>query len=65
MDAYLTAREVQVVRLVAQGLTNEQIADRLYLSPDTIKTHLRRVFRRLDVNNRAELVARSIALDLA
>jgi len=49
----LTAREVEVLRLLAAGMTNPQIADDLYLSPRTVGQHLRSIFRKLDVNTRS------------
>jgi DNA-binding NarL/FixJ family response regulator len=52
----LTEREVEVLRLAADGLTAPQIADQLYLSPRTVHTHLAAIYRKLDVNTRAEAV---------
>lgn len=52
LPAGLTDREADVLRLVAAGLTNVQIADRLELSRHTIDAHLRRIFRKLDVRTR-------------
>jgi len=51
--AGLTEREVEVLRLVAQGLTNPQIADQLIVSPHTINAHLRSIFNKLEVNSRS------------
>jgi DNA-binding CsgD family transcriptional regulator len=51
----LTDSELQVVRLVAGGLTNRDAAERLFVSPHTVGTHLRHVFTKLDVNSRVEL----------
>jgi DNA-binding NarL/FixJ family response regulator len=51
----LTERQRQVAELVAQGLSNEEIAGRLFLSPATIKSHLAAVMRRLDVRTRTQL----------
>jgi DNA-binding CsgD family transcriptional regulator len=51
----LTDSELEVVRLVASGLTNRDAAERLFVSPHTIGTHLRHVFTKLDVNSRVEL----------
>ncbi|MGW1190896.1 helix-turn-helix transcriptional regulator [Streptomyces sp. NPDC002559] len=51
----LTAAELRVVRLVARGLTNQQVAEDLSLSPHTVSSHLRRAFTKLDVTSRAEL----------
>ncbi|MCL6444239.1 MAG: AAA family ATPase [Alicyclobacillus sp.] len=53
----LTRREQEVVRLVIEGRTDRDIAAQLFLSPKTVDHHLRSVFRKLDVNNRAALVA--------
>ncbi len=50
--AGLTAREVDVLRLVAQGLTDIEVANRLYLSPRTVSTHLRSIYAKLDVTSR-------------
>lgn len=55
--AGLTRRETDVVRLVAEGLSNQQIARRLVLTEATVKTHLNNVLSKLDVDGRAGLVA--------
>jgi RNA polymerase sigma factor (sigma-70 family) len=52
----LTDREREVLALVAEGLTNEEIADRLCLSPATARTHVSRILTKLDARNRAQLV---------
>jgi DNA-binding CsgD family transcriptional regulator len=54
--AALTAAEIAVARLVAEGLTNRDVADRLFLSPHTVNSHLRHVFAKLRINSRVELV---------
>jgi non-specific serine/threonine protein kinase len=51
--AGLSAREVEVLKLVAQGLTNAQIARELFISPNTVNRHLNSVYRKLDVTSRA------------
>ena len=56
-QAQLTERELQVLRGMSQGKSNSQIGRDLYLSEDTIKTHARRLFRKLDVHDRAQAVA--------
>lgn len=54
----LSPREKEIVRLVARGHPNKVIADVLEISPWTVSTHLRRVFSKLGVSSRAEMVAR-------
>ena len=49
----LTAREVEVLRLVAQGMRNNQIAEKLVLSPNTVNAHIQAIYRKLDVNSRS------------
>ncbi|MFC4059062.1 response regulator [Planomonospora corallina] len=51
----LSARELQVIRLVARGHSNQEIADELCLSLETVRTYLRRVFAKLDVRDRTHL----------
>jgi DNA-binding NarL/FixJ family response regulator len=50
--AGLTTREVEVLRLVAEGLTDAEVAARLFLSPRTVSTHLRAIYGKLDVSSR-------------
>jgi PAS domain S-box-containing protein len=56
--ARLTARQQEVLALVAEGLANRAIAQRLVVSETTVKSHLREILRRLEATNRAEAVAR-------
>ncbi|HUR51882.1 MAG TPA: response regulator transcription factor [Mycobacteriales bacterium] len=56
-QAQLTERELQVLRGMSQGKSNGAIGRELYLSEDTVKTHARRLFRKLGVNDRAQAVA--------
>ena len=53
---WLTAREREVMSLVAAGLSNDQIAERLVISPATAKTHVSRAMRKVDAHDRAQLV---------
>jgi DNA-binding CsgD family transcriptional regulator len=62
--ASLTPAEVEVVRLVGEGLRNEAIARRLFIAPGTVKVHLSHIFAKLGITTRAELAARAAAHDL-
>ncbi len=52
----LSRREAEVLTLLAQGLTGEQIAKRLVLSPETVRTHIRNAMEKLDARTRTEAV---------
>jgi len=60
----LSSRELEVLRLVAQSLSNKEIAKRLFLALDTVKGHNRRIFYKLQVNKRMEAVSRARDLGL-
>jgi DNA-binding CsgD family transcriptional regulator len=60
-EEQLTPHELQITLLVAEGLTNHDVAARLFLSPKTVEFHLTRIYRKLEVHSRAELVRRRIA----
>jgi DNA-binding NarL/FixJ family response regulator len=51
----LTARETEVMRCVAGGLSNQKIADKLIVREGTIKIHVHNIYRKLGINNRVEL----------
>ncbi|MFD0851199.1 response regulator transcription factor, partial [Actinomadura adrarensis] len=53
--AQLTAQEAQIVRLTSTGLTNKEIAARLYVSPRTVEYHLRKVYTKLGITSRHQL----------
>jgi DNA-binding CsgD family transcriptional regulator len=59
--ASLTEREAEILRLVACGKTNGEIASLLFLSPYTVRTHLEHVFEKLDVHSRAAAIAAAFA----
>jgi LuxR family maltose regulon positive regulatory protein len=60
----LSEREIEVLQLVAEGLTNKEIATRLYLSLNTIKVHTRNINGKLGVKNRMQAAARARALGI-
>jgi DNA-binding CsgD family transcriptional regulator len=63
--ASLTPAELEVVRLVSEGLRNDAIALRLFIAPGTVKVHLSHIFSKLSISTRAELAARAAARDPA
>ncbi|MFT4212614.1 MAG: response regulator transcription factor [Microbacterium sp.] len=60
----LTARELDVLRLVAQGLSNRAVGERLFLGESTVKTHLLHAFAKLGVDDRTRAVTRAMELRL-
>ena len=60
----LSERELEVLQLIAQGLSNREISARLFLALDTIKGHNRRIFDKLQVQRRTEAIARARELGL-
>ncbi len=64
MPEPLSPRELEVLRLVAQGLSNGEIGERLFLALDTVKGHNRNIFSKLQVQRRTEAIARARELGL-
>jgi LuxR family maltose regulon positive regulatory protein len=62
--APLSTREVEVMRLMAVGFSNEQIADELVIALSTVRTHTKHIYRKLGVQGRVRAVARATALQL-
>lgn len=62
--AKLTERERDTLRLLADGLTNEQIGQRLFISPETVRTHLRKAMTKLDADTRTQAVATALRQSL-
>jgi DNA-binding NarL/FixJ family response regulator len=60
----LSDREVEVLKCLARGQTTTQIAGGLFISENTVKTHIRHILEKMEVNNRAEAVARAAQMDL-
>jgi DNA-binding NarL/FixJ family response regulator len=61
-DVGLSSREMDVLDCLAQGMTTAQIAEELYISENTVKTHVRHILDKLDASNRAEAVSKAIQL---
>jgi DNA-binding CsgD family transcriptional regulator len=59
----LTPTETKVAALAAEGLTNPEIGERMFVAKATVKTHLAHIFRKLDVHSRAELIAKAVRRD--
>lgn len=55
----LTDRELEVLRLIAQGLNNQEIAQKLFLSPKTVRNHITNIFSKLQVADRAQAIVRA------
>jgi ATP/maltotriose-dependent transcriptional regulator MalT len=64
LDEPLTRRELEVLALLADGLTNPEIADKLYLSTGTVKVHTRNIYGKLNVSNRTEAATTAHKLNL-
>jgi len=59
-DGQLSKRELDVLRLVVEGLSNPEIAQRLYLSPETVKTHMRHIMEKLAVTDRTQAAVKAM-----
>ena len=55
----LTKQELLILKLMSQGLSNKKIADQLFISIETIKTHLKNIYRKLEVNNKISALVKS------
>jgi DNA-binding CsgD family transcriptional regulator len=64
-QSYLTARELEVVRLLSQGCTYGRIAQRLGISEHTVTSHIKNAYRKLEVHTAAAAVFRMLQLELA
>lgn len=60
----ISKREYDVLELIAVGHTNQEVADKLFVSPNTVKTHLSNLFSKLDVSRRTQAVQRAKELNL-
>ena len=59
--ASLTPAELEVVRLVADGLANKEIAEKLFISPRTVQAHLTHIYAKLDISSRVALAKEAAA----
>jgi ATP/maltotriose-dependent transcriptional regulator MalT len=60
----LSRREIEVLRLLAAGFSNHEIADRLMIAESTVKMHLKHLYGKLDVHNRVQAVVQAQAMQL-
>ena len=60
----LTARELEILRLIAAGMRNQEIANQLFISTATVKRHIANVYNKLDARHRIEALKRAGALNL-
>lgn len=63
-DVALSKREMDVLKCLAKGMTSAQIAKNLFISENTVKTHVRHILEKLEASNRAEAVSRAIQLGI-
>ena len=60
IDNPLSDRETEVLKLLSQGLNYKDVAETMFLSPHTVKTHIKNIYSKLHVNNRAEAIYKAI-----
>lgn len=60
----LSAREYEVLKLIAKGLSNKEIAETLFVSVNTIKSHVQKIFEKLDVQNRTQAIVKAREIKL-
>lgn len=60
----LTSRQVEIARLISEGLTNKEIADKLFLSPRTVEMHVANILSRLDCRSRSEAVRKAVEMGI-
>jgi LuxR family transcriptional regulator, maltose regulon positive regulatory protein len=60
----LSTREIELVRLLSQGLTNQELAERLFITVGTVKGHLHRIYGKLEVRNRTAAIAKARAFGI-
>ncbi len=60
----LSLRELETLKLIAEDLSNLEIANKLFISLNTVKTHLKNIYFKLEVNNRAKAITKAKELEL-
>ncbi len=60
----LTPREYEVLQLIGRGLSNSEIAQKLYVEPGTIKTHIRKIYVKCDLNRDSDIAIKRVKLSL-
>ena len=60
----ISGRETEVLNLYSKGLTYNQIADELIISPSTVRKHIENIYKKLQVHNKMEAVQKGLALEL-
>jgi DNA-binding NarL/FixJ family response regulator len=63
-EVALSKREMDVLNCLSEGMTSAQIATKLFISENTVKTHVRHILEKLEASNRAEAVSRAIQLGI-
>jgi LuxR family maltose regulon positive regulatory protein len=58
----LTNREIEILLILPKGLTNHEIAEKLFISPETVKRHLYNIYQKFDVKNRQQAIAKAKSL---
>ena len=64
LESKLSTRELDTLKLIAEDLTNQEIADKLFISLNTVKTHLKNIYLKLEVNNRTKAVSKAKKLEI-
>ena len=64
LDEPLTNRELEILSFLEQGLQNKEIADRIFISPETVKKHTSNIYRKLDSHNRQQAVVKAYQLGI-
>jgi len=60
----ISTREFEILECITQGLTNQQIADQLFISLSTVKSHLQNTYQKLDVKNRTQAIQKAKSLSI-